>query len=178
MKKYLEYLPPVFSGVAEFIACGESVDFEMEAYFNKGTSLMLEVFIETASEDGIARYEKMLGIIPRAADTLESRRLRLLMKFTDKAPYTYRSLCAYLENLCGEGGYSINLSPNGYALTIYIELANSASFDEISRVCRVILPANLTVTVELLYTQNIIVSQYTHQHLSNYTHEYIKSGAL
>lgn len=60
--------------IKEFQVIAEVEDQEMVALEKHIQDLISDQFIQTATEQGIARREKMLKLVPFADDTLESRR--------------------------------------------------------------------------------------------------------
>lgn len=141
-------------------------------------NLVDDQFIQTATERGIARREKMLKITPFGDDTLETRRFRVQNRWNDKLPYTYKSLIDKLNQLCGENGYAVSLNTSEYKLNIKIELTKKRMFDEASIMARKITPANIIVRVELRYNQYSAVSKLTHNQLSGFTNRQIREEAL
>jgi len=51
-------------------------------------------------------------------------------------------------------------------------------FDEVVRITRQMVPANLVVTVELRYNQHIKLAQYTHGQLSAFTHDQLRNEVM
>ena len=96
-----EYLPDVLKDVQEMRAIMEAETPEVQAIWDACEDCMNDQFISEATENGVARREKMLGITPFATDTLDDRKLRLLSRYNENIPYTRKSLAALLESLCG-----------------------------------------------------------------------------
>ena len=104
-----EYLPGVLKDVAEIRAVMDTETPEIQALWDAAEACMNDQFIQTATEDGIARRESMLGISPYASDTLDDRRFRLQSLYTENVPYTRRSLKNWLETV-NKNGYTGLLS--------------------------------------------------------------------
>lgn len=178
MMRIEDYLPNVIKDYREFknIALAENPEFE---YIWNGIENQLDdQFIRTATETGIARREKILKITPFANDTLESRRFRVQALWDERLPYTYRVLVNKLDNLCGEDGYKLTLNSGAYSLNIKIELTMKRMFDEVSKLARQMVPANLVVIVELRYNQHITVGAFTHGQLEAYTHDELRNEVI
>lgn len=105
-----EYLPEVLKDVQEMRAIMEAETPEVQAIWDACEDCMNDQFIMEATENGVARREKMLKITPFATDTLDDRKLRLLSRYNENIPYTRRSLEALLESLCGAGGYILTIN--------------------------------------------------------------------
>lgn len=178
MKQVKEYWPEQLKEIEEFKEIDTVENPELNLIWESINGLMDDQFIQTATESGIARREKILKIVPFADDTLETRRFRVLTRWNDKLPYTYRVLLSKLDQLCGENGYTIDLNNNEYTLNIKIELVKKRMFDEVNIMARRISPANLVIKVELRYNQHSTLRNFTHRQLSSYTHKQLREEAL
>ena len=174
----LDYWIEKIKETKEFKALADTEDIEVLQLQKAIINLMNDQFIESATENGIARREKILAITPFADDTLEDRRFRVLSRWYDKLPYTYRTLLKKLDQMCGEDGYIINLDHNNYSLLIKIELTAKRMFEEVQITTRRIIPANIAITVELRYRQHKELKIYTHGELKDYRHKEIREEAL
>lgn len=66
---------------------------------------LANMFIETADEYGIKRYEDMMDIVPDEEDTLDTRRFRVLTLWNDYVPYTKSEL---YKRLVKQFGTTVN----------------------------------------------------------------------
>lgn len=165
-----EYWPPILQEIKEFQKIAEIENPELTKLWQEIESIVDDQFIETATERGIARREKILNVIPFADDTLESRRFRVRGLWNEKLPYTYRVLLEKLENLCGEDGYKVILNAGEYTICIKVAIVAKRMIDAVKEITNRMLPANLAINVELLYRQHITLGEYTHEYLGQYTH--------
>jgi hypothetical protein len=170
--------PPIMQELKEFQKIAEIEDVFIEKLWQEIENIVDDQFIQTATEKGIARREKMLNVSPFADDTLETRRFRVQGVWNDKLPYTYRVLLERLDSLCGPDGYVIELDAGQYSLNIKIELTKKRMFDEVVRITRQMVPANLVITVELRYNQHLTLANYTHEQLSQYTHYQLRNEVI
>ena len=115
--KLIEYLPPEFLKIAEYSElCRTEQPFFDDLW--KAAQLILDnQFIDTADENGVCMWEKELGIVPLAADTLEERKQRIKNAWTYGIVYTYRWLCGWLKDFSGSADvkdYTLNVKlPSG-----------------------------------------------------------------
>ena len=164
--------------VKEFDAIAVVEDGEIKSVNNELKALVDDQFIETATEKGIARREKILSLTPFADDTLESRRFRVLSKFGYNGAYTYRSMIERLTQLCGENGFAVNLNHNEYTLVVHVDLAVKRMEEEARDLIRKMAPANLIVTVELRYRKHKEIKGYTHSQLRQFSHKGLREDGL
>lgn len=108
-------------------------------------------FIMSCNLNGILRYESMLGIIPNPYDTLEARQIRVMARWNNMMPYTYRELIKMLDVLCGKGNYVLAPDFNNYSLGIITNLPLSSQLEELEKLIYNIIPCNLVVK-----TKNVI----------------------
>ncbi len=173
-----EYWPPIIRELKEFRKIAEIENPELEKLWQEIENIVDDQFIETATERGIARREKILGVVPFADDTLESRRFRVRGLWNEKLPYTYRVLLEKLENLCGADGYTISLNTEEYSLDIKIELTKKRMFDAVSEIVKRMIPANIDITIELRYNQHSTLNQFKHSYLQSYTHSNLRNEVI
>lgn len=166
----LRYLPPILQEVAEFQAIANVENPILSALYQEIEAALNDQFIETASERGIARYESMLRITPFANDTLETRRFRVASKWIARLPYTRRILVERLNATLGEGRYELDIDKDTKTVTVKIELSVKRQFDVVSEMLEEMLPQNMVLIVKLRYNQHLTLAQFTHEHLSSYTH--------
>jgi uncharacterized protein YmfQ (DUF2313 family) len=108
-RELLQYLPTVIHDVAELQAIMEAEQPEIVRLWEAADRVMCEQFIDTMSEYGIARWEKIIGIKPQAWDTLEKRKARILLILRMRLPYTIRWLRQWLDENCGAGNYTLGI---------------------------------------------------------------------
>ncbi len=104
-------------------------------------------FIYTCDKNGIANFERLLGIQAMASETLDFRIARVLARWNDTVPYTFRVLIAKLNALCGEGNYILTTNFNEYELSIEVTLKEKGQVAELEYLIGYMLPANLLVTL-------------------------------
>lgn len=178
MIKILDLWPPIMQELREFQKIAEIEDVLFEKLWQEIENIVDDQFIQTATEKGIARRERMLKISPFADDTIETRRFRVQGAWNDKLPYTYRVLLERLDSLCGPDGYVIELNAGEYSLNIKIELTRKRMFDEVVRITRQMVPANIVITIELRYNQYLILANFTHGQLGQHTHHDLRNEVI
>lgn len=173
-----EYLPQVLKELEEIKALNlvENPILIQEWMFAENQ--LNNQFVETANETGIQRYERMLKLNYSDSDTLETRRFRIISRFQEQAPYTWRVLHKILTSLLGEGGYRLERNVATKTLNVKIDLTVSSQFNILVDTLERIVPANMIINVELLYNSHQDLSAFTHAELSAYTHQQLREGVL
>lgn len=99
-------------------------------------------FILTANERGIRKYEKLLNIKPVPEDTLETRRMKVLSRWNNFVPYTWRVLIKRMDFVCGNH-YKLLPDFHHYQLGIRVWLEGCGQADALDHLLRCMMPANI-----------------------------------
>ena len=144
----LSYLPPVIQELEEFKQIMNTESEEFNILVKEYQNLLNDQFVHEATENGLSRWEKILGINPKPTDTLESRRWEILNRLNIKIPYTWTMLKNKLYALYGDS-YTIKLISDTY--TIQIRVPQELSDTEIRStytMLEVIVPANMIIDIQ------------------------------
>lgn len=97
----IDYLPYIIRELPDYkgITTGEQPEFELAWWWID--EVLKNQFVFTAEEMGLSRWEKQLHITPKATDTYEIRRLRILAAIRKRTPYTMKWLREWMNTLCG-----------------------------------------------------------------------------
>lgn len=173
-----EYFPDVLKDVREFNVLDEAETPELKSLYECIAEVLDNGFIETAKEKGVARAEKIVGISPKATDTLEERKFNLIAKYNEDLPYTVKKLHELLAVLCGEKGYHLAINNNEFTLTVKVELTSKKSKASVEELLERVAPANMVLYVTLMYNQHKTVGKLTNKDLRKYTHNGVREEAL
>lgn len=145
-----------FCEMREIMGADEKELNRLYEYLNR---TLENAFIYGADIEGIARFERQIGIEPDPSDSLETRRARVLLRWNETAPYTLRVLYAQLDALCGVNDYEVKADLQRYYLEITAHLSETAEVEELERFCKKILPENICYGLvnRQIYTANGVV---------------------
>ena len=129
----------------------KSVQIETDEMENGIRFVLNNAFIETADEYGIAKYEKVLGILPSDDDDLEVRRMRVKIRWNDYLPYTVATLREKLDTICGVGMYTLSMDLENYQIDVLTQLVSPTILDEVTMLLEKILPAEMVYSVGQLF---------------------------
>lgn len=147
MRKALQdYLPPILLQTIEFPLLCLAEQPEILLLLNAVDEVFENQFVETATEQAIRRYEGIFKIVPKDTQTLEERRIELLAKMNLRLPYTIRMLRAQLSKLCGADGFTSEIIPDKYQLTVSLPDRNKNHLPTIAALLRRMVPANIGIT--------------------------------
>jgi hypothetical protein len=141
------YFPDVLANAEEFIALDKVVDPELNLVIQKIFNSCMNTFVYDVDEDGLERYEKMLGIVPGADDRFESRRSTVLAKINNMVLYTHRSFQQMLDSQYGKDNVIASLDYDAY--TLYLDTAYRLIWkaNALRTYTRCIIPAHLDIKI-------------------------------
>jgi len=141
----IDYLPPFLQGYREMQAIMTAENPEFQAVSDEGQVVLDNTFILYCNEDGIARFERMLGIYPLPSDPLEARQSRVLTRWNDVVPYTLKSFLSKLASLQGNNNIQITIYNDQYKIQVVTHLEKQGQQDDLAYLFRTVLPCNLVV---------------------------------
>ena len=184
----LSYWMPLLRKLKEFKQIAIAEEPELKYILEAIDRTLANMFISTADEYGIKRFEGILGIYPADGASLETRRFNVLIKWNDKVPYTYKELYNRMLAICGsEDSFSIVRRFDEYAIDIYTELKSSEAFSAISDLLVTMIPCNLVLTlknlIKAINTSTLSVGVVTctamvYQITNDINCEYVSTGIL
>ena len=174
-RKLTDYLPRFMQGYRELISIMGTEQVEVDSLWRESENALADQFILEATENGVKRWESMLGISPKDTDTLDERKFRILTKLNQELPYTLRKLEQALTNLCGNNMFSINVNASEYHVEIKLGLVNQNDYQEVVNVLKKMIPANMTQWVQIMYNDHNVLARFTHAEMTAYTHEQLRS---
>lgn len=174
----IAYLPPFMQEYTQMQGIFAAEQTEIETLWADCEDVFDDQFVNDATVNGVQRWEKILGINPKGSDTLDERKFRILVKLNEQLPYTFTTLNEQLTSLCGADGYNLTLNANAYILTVKVNLSNKNNFADVQELLERVVPANIVMTLELIYNTHLVLSEFTHGHLGTYTHSELRNEVL
>lgn len=162
----LSYWMPLLRKIKEFKEIAKTEEPELRYILEAIDRTLANMFIETADEYGIKRFENMMGLYPEEGDSLETRRFNVLIKWNDKVPYTEKELYNRLLSLCGSADkFTIEENYKEYLLKVATHLGIAGAFDAVAKLLEDMLPCNLVLdlqnTIEAIKTTSIYLGVVT-----------------
>ena len=103
--KLLGHLPPFIQEYLEIREIMKTENPEFQLVEDESEIIKNNQFIQSCNLTGISKFEKLIGIVPSADDTLESRINRVLVRWNDTVPYT---LCVVVLIIMKSSGNWMN----------------------------------------------------------------------
>lgn len=143
------YLPPFMQAYKEPVATLDAEQPEFQLVWKASDRVLYNHFISTADEFGIARFEKILNILPSVEDSLEDRRARVQNRWFNVAPYTMRVLVKKVSDLLG-GDHNFSIwadFTNEYILMLTVYSTNDSQVEEIKYLLDTVVPMNIVTDI-------------------------------
>lgn len=182
----LMYLPSVMKRYSEMQKIMDTENPEFNLLWDADELIRQNLYIVTAQEEGLRRYEKILGVNPSPDDDFETRRIRIITRWNDFRPYTMRYLMGLLTVLTN-GKFRINTNFSEYEIEIVVTLLSNGAVDELGYVFKHIIPCNLTIiskneipvaAVGNVWMASTIVHAGTYMITNDFAGEYRAKGSL
>lgn len=125
----------------EFKQIADTEQPEVDTLYQEIDHLPNEIIVNTATHEGLKKYEKVLDLQPFS--DMETRRFNILLKLNNNVNMTYRWLENKLKNAVGEGSYQIDLNPSNYTIRISVTSDKENILISLKRELRRLIPANL-----------------------------------
>lgn len=168
--------PDYLHSYREMQEINETLAFAFKNYLSRTQRMYENHYVMTAHEDGIARFEAELGIIPRDDASLEDRRFEVLTKLRNRPPYTKRALKMLLDSLLGAGLYTLSIDTSKYDVTVSVELTRKNQVNAVADLLRRIVPANMFCNVKVKYNQYYMLSKFTYAELKQFTYRDLREN--
>lgn len=177
IKPLIDYLPQYMQQYVEMQKIMDAEQTELDSAWDGLNSVWNNQYLFEADSAGISRWESMLGIVPKLTDTLDERKFRIFTLMNQELPYTYTKLIETLTTLCGTD-WSIVFDADNYSIEIKLGLANRSNMSAAEDVLKKMVPANMVVTVSILYNRHSALHAFTNGYLSNYTHDELRNEVI
>lgn len=174
----LGYLPLFVQNYKEIQHIMEVEKEDLEKLFLEADVVRENIFIVTATEIGIKRYEKLLNIVPFKNDSLETRRSRILALWIRNVPYTYETLENMLNSLCGKEGYEMELLHNIYQLNVMLGLPIKDRYDDVLKLLNEVVPCNIGLNLYIDYNKHRLFKYFIHRELGTFTHRELREKVI
>lgn len=177
-RKLIDYLPPVLQQTREMQAVMEGEQPAVAGLWDAWKTVLDALFVRYANEQGLARWERMLGIRPRGTDSVEARRAAVLARLNEQLPFTERTLRLMLDGVCGPDGYTLVVITSVFTVNVKVALTVKKQAEIISEMLERVLPCNMAFTVEIIYNTWVKVKPFTWGALNAFTWREIKEEVL
>ncbi len=97
----IKYYPQILRNIKEIQQIANVEDCEFAKLKEEMATVLKNMFISTANEEGVHKFENMLGIVPKTMQTLNDRKI-LIMAMMNRRKLSISEIRAMLEEYSGE----------------------------------------------------------------------------
>ena len=137
------YLPPCYDGVREIDILADAISYMLGHIREELLQVLANNFAQTANEQGVARFERMLGLVSDASIYLETRRKRILSKMTTSTVFTIRVLRNNLIEMCDNGEFTITSDLDNFYMDLKVRIGKKGMLDVLYDLLYTMLPAHI-----------------------------------
>lgn len=172
MKLLIDYWPRYLQELLEFnlIAQAEQPEFDVAA--EKAIRAADELFLETLSLEGVKRWEKIIGIVPKPDETLSFRRKRILNIYSAQLPFTKRWLATKLDTIIGPGLWDLIIDEQEFKFYVQSAESNQNFANELLETIETVKPANMEFFYVVWFFYKLQVSPI----FRSYLYSFLESG--
>lgn len=135
----LNHYPPVIKQIREIQQIANAEDIEFSKLNLSINEVIRNMFVFTADETGVQRFEKLLGIQPKAAQGLDDRKIYILSMMNRR-----KMSLSELEAMLSEYAEGIKLIRDIAHMQMVVEVnAGTASIELLNSMLEEILPLNI-----------------------------------
>lgn len=163
----IEYLPLYVQTYREIKHIMNAENPEVSLLVNEIERVKNNQFIQSCDLLGIKQFERILGIVPYAGDTLESRIKRVMLRWNDMIPYTWEVFVKKMDSILGHN-WSVVTNFTNFNMDLTIVTDMFGLVDEIRSLVDEIIPANIVVTVSNKLSYSMGNNYYT-PNVASYT---------
>ena len=149
-RKLIDYLPEFIQEYLEMRQIMEAQQPEADDLNDGVARAWANQFLSDADEYGVGRWEKILGIAPKAMDTLDERKTRILAWWTSERPYTLTKLREKLEAICGDN-VTVTVTHEAYTINVELTISGPSAIESTQEVVYRMRPANMVVHIKIIY---------------------------
>lgn len=139
-----QYLPDFLKQFRELNTLFEAERPQFQALVHNELSLLNNLFIDTATNEGLKRFEQILHLYPDPTDTLEIRRSNIMSAWFSDKTYTLKTLLNRLSTLQGNDNIQLEWDEDdAYLLHVTTRLEIKGQVDRLHEILEEMFPADI-----------------------------------
>ena len=173
MKSYESYLPAFLQPYREIQVIAAAENKVVSSLWETFAEVSQNQWIQTATQEGLQRWETMMGLLP-GTFTLEERRERVLANWNAATSYTEKMFREWVDRIFVHHPYQLEINGERYEVHLTCHYQFYGKAEMVREAGRRILPANLELWIQYEYNVQASLKDWTHGQLSQKTHEAIR----
>ena len=177
-RNLIDYLPQFIKNYREIQAIMDAEQNSVVDLWCAIENIFNDQYISISTENGIKRWESILGITSIDSDALNERKNKIIMRLGEQLPYTRIFLYNHLENVCGPNGFCLLIFNEKYRVTVKLSTENSNMRSDVLDLLNRVLPCNLSRNVVIYNTWEIVNNSKTWGNCSNLSWNQLREDVL
>lgn len=158
--RLIDLLPPWYADVLDYQAICEAEQPMFDDIQAAAVQMLLNMGWLTMDIDAIKLWESALQIMPDpTTESLDFRRFRILNRISTKPPYTKRFLEQKLDEMIGEGLWSLDIDYANYTIYIESNAQDQAYSQEVEFTVNHVKPAHIAYVHRGVIIKDVLVNE-------------------
>lgn len=174
----IQYYPPHIADIEEFKRIAKVYDKKLQLIWDNIDQMQTNRRFDEMDEAECSRWEEMLNIKLTGEETLGDRRRNIKGIWTSGLPYTAKKFKEVLDAMIGSEYYLLDINRAKKTLKVDLMLDVIMQDKYIYNLMRAMAPADMIVTVSILFNRNRTFKGYTNADLKAYTNHELRTSTI
>ena len=144
------YWPKVVAKMREMGQIADTENAEFDLLWAAFSNFISDLFIKTATENGVSRWESILGIVPASGASLADRKNVILTQVNIKVPYTWRIVKKIIAEFFGTTTFEMEYEIDFQTLTVSGNGATESQILQLTEILKWIFPAQIKLVMKIV----------------------------
>lgn len=174
----IRYFPQHVANIEEFKRIAAVYDKKLQVVWDDLSQMQTNKRFEDMDEEECSKWEQMLKIKITGEETLGDRRRNIKGIWASGLPYTARKFKEVLDAMVGPEYYLLDINQANKTLKVDLMLDVIMKDTYIYNLMRAMAPADMIVTVSIVFNRNRAFKGYTNADLKKYTNHELKTSKI
>lgn len=174
----IRYFPKHIADIEEFKRIARVYDQKLQLVWDQLDQMQTNRRFDEMDEAECNRWEAMLNIKLTGEETLGDRRRNIKGIWTSGLPYTDKKFKEVLDAMIGPEYYLLDINRSKKTLKVDLMLDAIMQDKYIYNLMRAMAPADMIVTVSILFNRNRAFKGYTNAELKAYTNHELRTSTI
>ncbi len=174
----IRYFPQHVANIEEFKRIAAVYDKKLQVVWDDLSQMQTNKRFDDMDEEECSKWEQMLKIKITGEETLGDRRRNIKGVWASGLPYTARKFKEVLDAMVGPEYYLLDINQANKTLKVDLMLDVIMKDTYIYNLMRAMAPADMIVTVSIVFNRNRAFKGYTNADLKKYTNHELKTSKI
>lgn len=174
----IRYFPQHVANIEEFKRIAAVYDKKLQVVWDDLSQMQTNKRFDDMDEEECSKWEQILKIKITGEETLGDRRRNIKGIWASGLPYTARKFKEVLDAMVGPEYYLLDINQANKTLKVDLMLDVIMKDTYIYNLMRAMAPADMIVTVSIVFNRNRAFKGYTNADLKKYTNHELKTSTI